>query len=356
MKIKYQIFVSSTYEDLKEVREQIIRCVLEMGHIPVGMEMFSAANEDQWKVIQKQIDDCDYYMVIVAHRYGSLDKDISFTEKEYDYAISKNIPVLGFIIDDNTKWSAKYIDTDELTKQRLIKFKEKIKTKMVNFWKNTDDIYGKTAIALGKAFVTYERPGYIRSDEVANQDVFNELTRLSTENSNLRTQISDIKKTIKEDTENQEKDLLLILESTKYRIPIKFIDETEWDKSHTLSLLEIFETISERILIEEEELNLKKAIALKATGRINYNPEIPVAFNRFAQWMADLSALDLIAPSTKKHSLNDTSKYWTLTDLGREVFSKLRKLKLMAGIPTFKESDDQGDTNSDSTSLENLSN
>ncbi|HDZ8843871.1 TPA: DUF4062 domain-containing protein [Aeromonas dhakensis] len=44
---KYQVFISSTYEDLKDEREQVIKSVLEMGHIPVGMEMFSAADEEQ---------------------------------------------------------------------------------------------------------------------------------------------------------------------------------------------------------------------------------------------------------------------------------------------------------------------
>jgi hypothetical protein len=57
--LKYQIFVSSTYEDLKEARDTVIKAVLEMGHIPVGMEMFSAADEQQWAVIKRQIDDSD---------------------------------------------------------------------------------------------------------------------------------------------------------------------------------------------------------------------------------------------------------------------------------------------------------
>ena len=59
---KYQIFISSTYEDLKEEREQVIKACLEMGHIPVGMEMFSAADEEQWRIITRQIDESDYYV------------------------------------------------------------------------------------------------------------------------------------------------------------------------------------------------------------------------------------------------------------------------------------------------------
>jgi hypothetical protein len=95
-KPKYQIFVSSTYEDLKEERDTAIKAILETGNIPVGMEMFSAGDEQQWELIKRQIEDCDYYVVIVAHRYGSMDGSISYTEKEYDFAVEKKIPILGF--------------------------------------------------------------------------------------------------------------------------------------------------------------------------------------------------------------------------------------------------------------------
>lgn len=47
MNVKYQIFVSSTYEDLKDERNEVIKACLNMGHIPVGMEMFNAADEKQ---------------------------------------------------------------------------------------------------------------------------------------------------------------------------------------------------------------------------------------------------------------------------------------------------------------------
>ena len=92
MNLKYQIFVSSTYEDLKNERNEVIRACLNMGHIPVGMEMFNAADEEQWAVITRTIDQCDYYVVIIAHRYGSSVDGVSFTEKEYDYAVARGVP------------------------------------------------------------------------------------------------------------------------------------------------------------------------------------------------------------------------------------------------------------------------
>lgn len=340
MKVKYQVFISSTFEDLKEIREQVIRCVLEMGHIPVGMEMFSAANDDQWRVIQRQIDDCDYYIVIIAHRYGSLDKDISYTEKEYDYAVTKDIPVLGFVIDDSAKWSTKFIDSDPIAKQRIDKFKEKIKSRMVSFWKNTDDIYGKFAVSFGKAISTYERPGYVRASEVANIDVYNEVTRLSNENAKLRSNIENNTYLEKKEEENKELELISILETTKRIIPVKFKGETDWNRDYELSYLDLFETIGQRLLIESSEIELKKAIALTATGMTNYNPTVPVPGNRFVEWISDLNALNLIKESEKKHEVSDSNRYWTLTSYGDELFRKLRRLKLLKGISSNEEVQD----------------
>jgi hypothetical protein len=51
--IEYQIFVSSTYENLKDERSEVIKACLNMGHIPVGMEMFNAADEQLWQVITR---------------------------------------------------------------------------------------------------------------------------------------------------------------------------------------------------------------------------------------------------------------------------------------------------------------
>src|SRR5438477_5129516 len=95
---RYQAFVSSTFQDLQEERQEVIQALLELDCIPSGMELFPAANEDQWTLIKRVIDDCDYYIVIIGGRYGSVGPDgKSFTEMEYEYAISKNKPVIAFL-------------------------------------------------------------------------------------------------------------------------------------------------------------------------------------------------------------------------------------------------------------------
>lgn len=192
---KYTIFISSTYLDLVDERQEIVRACLEMGHIPIGMEMFSAANETQWDVIRRTIDTSDYYVLILAERYGSTidgEGGISYTEKEYDYAVSRGVPVLGFVLDQAAEWAGTKRETVDANIPRLRAFKDKARSRMASHWKNKDDLQGKFAIAIGKAFGQYPRPGWVPSTQVASPEMANELARLSTENDRLRKELERI--------------------------------------------------------------------------------------------------------------------------------------------------------------------
>ena len=88
MEIRYQVFVSSTFTDLRSERARVAKAILDLGHFPAGMEFFPAIGEEQLNYINSIIDLCDYYVLIVGGRYGSLSPDgISYTEKEYDCAV-----------------------------------------------------------------------------------------------------------------------------------------------------------------------------------------------------------------------------------------------------------------------------
>ena len=99
MKKRYTVFISSTYEDLQEERENVMDALLKLDLIPCGMELFPASNESQWSLIKRVIDDCDYYILILAGRYGSINKEegISYTEMEYRYALTSGKPVIAFV-------------------------------------------------------------------------------------------------------------------------------------------------------------------------------------------------------------------------------------------------------------------
>lgn len=344
MSNKYQIFVSSTYMDLIEEREQIIRACLEMGHIPVGMEMFSAADEEQWKIIQRQIDEVDYYVILAAHRYGSTTSEgVSYTEKEYDYAVSKGIPVLGFVIDGSAAWPADKVDSEEDKKISLISFKEKIKTKHVSFWSNKDELHAKFSISLMKAFVNYPRSGWVKAEEAVGTDVMRELSRLSSENSTLRKENEALRKKRLEE-EDVSREAIEILSKNKKKLVIWYEGDTSWnkDEAQDVSLLQIFQAVAPNMLTENHNSEIAKDIALHFTDGRDYRTSYPVPKNFVAHWIADLNALDLVEPSDKKHPVADDKDYWTLTKTGRDVIGSIRKLKLKAGIEEKEEAPEDG--------------
>lgn len=162
MEKKYQVFISSTYEDLKEERKNVTETLLMMDCIPAGMEAFCAADEEQFEYIKKVIDLCDYYVLIIGKRYGSISPITgkSYTEMEFDYAKSKGIPILVFPV---------YADADKPSdghEKELSAFKKKAYgRKMGAYWRTPDGLGRAVAISLEKAIKKNDRPGWIRLDE-----------------------------------------------------------------------------------------------------------------------------------------------------------------------------------------------
>ena len=159
---KYQVFISSTYEDLKEERSEAARTILQLDCIPSGMEMFCSNSEEQFNIIKQIIDLCDYYILIVANRYGSIHKKEkkSFTELEYEYACYKEIPILVFIADKDCD---KPFDNHE---DLLNSFKQRVsENRLVSYWKNKDELAKQIAISLSNSFKKNDRPGWIKSNE-----------------------------------------------------------------------------------------------------------------------------------------------------------------------------------------------
>lgn len=165
---KYQVFVSSTFIDLHEERQRVTWEILKAGHIPVGMENFSALDDRGWKVINRTLDTTDYYILILAGRYGSIDAElgIGWTEREYRRAIELGIPVLAFVRDKKFI-SGDQVDTDAKA-TKLEAFLTDVSTnRLRETWTTGDDLRAKVSLALLKAIAEDQmeganRPGWYR--------------------------------------------------------------------------------------------------------------------------------------------------------------------------------------------------
>jgi hypothetical protein len=171
--IRYQVFVSSTFTDLKEEREKVLQAILENQAFPAGMELFPAADDDQFEFIKREIKSSDYYLVIIAGRYGSVAQDeVSFTEKEYDFAISIGKPVLTFLHKDIGKLIGDKLESSDRGKADLEKFRAKArKGHMVAHYENPDDLKAKVFHALVQSFNVKPMTGWVRAGQTSRTDL-----------------------------------------------------------------------------------------------------------------------------------------------------------------------------------------
>lgn len=191
-KRKLQVFVSSTFTDLIPERQAAVEAILKVGHIPAGMELFSAGDESQLKVIYDWIDESDVYLLILGGRYGTIEEKSqkSYIQLEYEYAAKKKKPLFSCVISDEAslKLTKEFLETDHSEKYN--EFRDTVTNVMVGFWSDIKDI----KLAITNSLLQFERDenlkGWVRPDTEANMPAMaDELSRLSRENSNLRIEL-----------------------------------------------------------------------------------------------------------------------------------------------------------------------
>ena len=178
MNKKYQVFISSTQKDLVDERMDIMQALLESKCIPAGMELFPSANKKSWDFIKRDIDESDFYLLVIAGMYGSLTKDsqgkvISYTEKEYDYAIKTNKPIMVFMYKDINLLPAGKVEKSQAGKRRLEKFKNKILDSniQVSFWLNTGDLISKIKSSIIDLIQSIPNAGWIKGTDINRQGI-----------------------------------------------------------------------------------------------------------------------------------------------------------------------------------------
>lgn len=195
IKKRLQVFVSSTFSDLREERQAAVEAILAAGHIPAGMELFAAGDESQMEVIKQWIDESDVYLLILGGRYGSIDPKSgkSYTQLEYEYALSKGKSLFACVIKDAAvdarikKYGKEAIDD---YRKEWKQFREFVQSKIVEFWEDSKDIKIAIANKLGQLSRRDDLIGWVRAHKEADLPALsNEIARLSKENADLRSQV-----------------------------------------------------------------------------------------------------------------------------------------------------------------------
>jgi CheY-like chemotaxis protein len=145
-------FISSTYEDLVPYRDRVAQAIERLGHQAIRMETFGARPDEASRACIEEIQSCDTFVGLYAHRYGHVPAgtDQSITEAELDFALKSKLPVFCYLVDESFPWKPGYIDI-ESSRTKLVALKDRINRSLVrDTFTTPDDLAFKVAAALGR--------------------------------------------------------------------------------------------------------------------------------------------------------------------------------------------------------------
>lgn len=329
MNKRYQVFVSSTYADLKEERQRVIQALMEMDCIPAGMELFPAADEEQWLFIKKIIDDCDYYLLVIGGRYGSTIADgISYTEKEFDYAASIGLKVIALLHGEPDNIPFGKSEQDSNLRARLESFKQKVMTgRLVKFWKTTEELPGLVALSLSKTIKMYPAVGWVRGGGVPNETLLLELN-------DLRKQNADLQQTVQKlaSVEHPLIDNIANIDSKNtfhgsYTVWYRG-GNSKYDFECTISWRDLFALIAPYLVEHPNDdavkITLSKSL-LERAGEEGTSPSIND--QEFKTITIQLGAYGLIQTRYTQTIKGGMALFWSLTDKGERLMLESRVIR-----------------------------
>ncbi|ELX11472.1 hypothetical protein Jab_1c00550 [Janthinobacterium sp. HH01] len=320
---RYQVFVSSTYADLKDERQKVIQTLMEMDCIPSGMELFPASDEEQFDFIKKIIDDCDYYLLIIGGRYGSVTSEgVSYTEKEYDYAVSKNIQVIAFLHGEPNEIPVYKKDNNEILEKRLADFRKKVQTgRLIKHWENSHDLPGLVSLSLNKAIRTYPAQGWMRASNFKYEELLSDINQLRKENAELHAKLNEFQFSMFDDLADLDEMIVLQGTLSDSILSIKpWNHEISWGKLFSLIGPDLMRGKADHdveILLCNEVVKIFRPFSISTTiDRQIYNT-VKIQFQAYG----------LVKIEGVKLSNGDFTDYWNLTEKGKMEIIRLRTIR-----------------------------
>lgn len=337
---RHQVFISSTFTDLIDERREVMQALLEMDCLPAGMELFPAGNSDQWTLIKGVIEQSDYYLIIIGGRYGSMTAEgISYTEKEYDYAVELGIPIIGFVPADAEAIPVGKTDKNSDAAQKLSAFQAKVQTRMTKEWKNAEDLGSKVSRALTRLMKTEPRPGWVRGDQALSPESRAEIAELKAKIAELeKRELQSLTEPVqKMDERFAHGDEALQLDLVHIGTDDSTFALVEESGSLTYTWDAIFMLLGPYMVDEAPETQIRSTLNSHMLTMIyeesddwstNWmNQQASITDRSWGAITVQFRALGLIELGTKKRAPSDKSVYWKLTPAGDNRLIKLRAFR-----------------------------
>jgi len=179
-----RIFVSSSFEDLKEHRVAAIRVLRQLGHEVIAMEDMTAGSAAPLVKVLEMVDRSEAYVGIFAWRYGYLPREMadsaqaapvlganvtgakpgetSITHYEYLRALERRLPIMAFLLDERYPWPPEFVDGFDRTRAGASQNADKIRAlrlslqqeRVVSWFTTPADLEARVGAAVTAAGLT----------------------------------------------------------------------------------------------------------------------------------------------------------------------------------------------------------
>jgi hypothetical protein len=337
MEKRYQVFLSSTYQDLSIERLEVIKALLELDCIPCGMEYFPAASEDSWSYITSLIDQCDYYIAVVGGRYGSTTEEgVSFTEKEYRYALSKGIPTIAFIHSSPQDLPFKKTEQSQEGRKKLEEFIGLVRKNLCKDWSTAHELGAVVSRSLTQLVKRHPRVGWIPASHASDPRATQELLEMTKKVAELERELIKARgkeaPNISELADGDEVvDLETIysvraLEKGKESLPRDEV-VARYETTASVTWNDLFRIVAPRITPTASDLSIRKAIGRLLQSRLKPLPRsvgahqristVTVSDDHYNVIKVQFMALGVVTIATERPENSYTDVLlWRLTEKG----------------------------------------
>ena len=183
---RFQVFISTTYPDMQGARQALMPALLDLGLVPVGMDLHGADGAALMPVVQRLIDDSDYFVILLGGRYGALSPlGLSYTHREYIFAATKRKPVVALIHDQPHTLPEDGREPNREGQVRRDDFARLLRTKaLCHHWHDENDLRALVARVMPEVMRDHPAAGWVRAGQAADDD----------QNERLRQRIAELEK------------------------------------------------------------------------------------------------------------------------------------------------------------------
>ncbi|MEY2862794.1 MAG: hypothetical protein RLY58_501 [Pseudomonadota bacterium] len=179
---RYHVFISSTGADMQAERTVLAQTLVSQGYFSWGLEHRTPLTT---AFARRQIDDCDYFILMLGSRYGELSASgVSYLHLEYIYAVTKQKPILVLLHESPEGRAAELQESTQDGRLKFQDFRRQLQREreMVVTFRDTRDLEMALRHAMPQLVNRYPAQGWIRPNQL-------QIQQLQDENEQLRQKL-----------------------------------------------------------------------------------------------------------------------------------------------------------------------